>query len=41
MELNETFFEGIALAMADKNNEVKFQKKPSKLIVNYFMVYLT
>ena len=40
LELDEAFFEGIAQAMADENNVVKFQKKPSKLEVNYFTMYL-
>ena len=39
LEFSKAFFEGIAVAIAEKNNADKFKKSPSKSKVNYFTMY--
>ncbi len=40
LEFSKAFLEGIAVAIAEKNNADKFKKSPSKSKVNYFTMYL-
>ncbi len=40
LKFSKAFLEGIAVAIAEKNNADKFKKSPSKSKVNYFTMYL-